>query len=77
MWTLKSQIFAGFEEVDFFLEEEGVGAEIDVFFALDEAFDDFFDVGVEQRFAAGDGDHGGAHDRRRRRRSIVRGEDFS
>jgi hypothetical protein len=56
----EGEIFAGFEEVDFFLEEEGVGAEVDVFFTLDEAFDDFFDVRVKQRFTAGDGDHGSA-----------------
>ena len=56
----EGQIFARCEKVDFFLEQKGVGAEVDVFFAFDEAFDDFFDVGVEEGFAAGDGDHGGA-----------------
>ena len=53
----KGQIFAGREEIEFFLEQERVGAEVDVLFARDEAFDDFVDLGVHQRFAAGNGDH--------------------
>ena len=56
----EGEIFAGREEVDLFLEQQGVGAEVDVFLAGDEAFDDLADVGVEEGLAAGDGDHGGA-----------------
>ncbi len=40
----EGEIFAGLEEVDFFLEQQGVGAEIDVFFPGDEALDDFVDL---------------------------------
>ena len=51
------QIFARLEEMEFFFEQQRVGAEIDVFFARDEAFDDFVDLRMHQRFAAGDGNH--------------------
>ena len=40
----ESQIFAGLEEVEFFFQQQCVGAEIDVFFPRDEAFDDFVDL---------------------------------
>ena len=53
----KAEVFAGLEEMEFFLQQQGVGAEIDVFFARDQPFDDFVDFGMHQRFAAGDGDH--------------------
>jgi hypothetical protein len=56
----EGEVFAGLEEIDFFLQKQGVGAEVDVFFALDEAFNDFLDLGMEEGFAAGDGDHGSA-----------------
>ena len=47
------------KEVEFAFEEKGVGAEIDVFFAGDESLDDFIDLGMDEGFAAGDGNHGG------------------
>jgi hypothetical protein len=50
----EGQVLAGFEEINFLLQEQGVGAEIDVFFAGYEAFYDFPDLRVEQRFSAGD-----------------------
>jgi hypothetical protein len=40
------------------LELKRVGAEIDVLLARDEAVDDFDDLRVQQRLAAGDGHHG-------------------
>ena len=42
------------------LEFERVGAEVDVLFARDEAVDDLDDLRMQQRLAAGDGDHGRA-----------------
>ncbi len=56
----EGQVFAGLEEIDFFLQQQGVGAEVNVFLAGDQAFDDLADLRVHQRLAAGDGDHGGA-----------------
>ena len=55
----EGEIFSGFKEIDFTFEEEGVGAEVYVFFAGDEAFDDFIDLGMDEGFTARDGDHGG------------------
>jgi len=55
----EGEIFGGFKEIDFAFEEEGVGAEVDVFFAGDEAFDDFIDLGMDEWFTSRDGDHGG------------------
>jgi hypothetical protein len=54
------EILARFEEIDFFFEQQGVGAEVNIFFAFDEPFDDLFDLRVKKRFAAGDGNHRGA-----------------
>jgi hypothetical protein len=56
----EGEVFGGLEEIELALEEQGVGAEIDVLFAGHEAVDDFVDLGVDQRFAARDADHGGA-----------------
>ncbi len=42
------------------LEFERVGAEVDVLLARDEAVDDLDDLRMQQRLAAGDGDHGRA-----------------
>lgn len=47
------------EFVEAFFEEEAVGAEVDVFFAIDQSLDDFADLGMEEGFATGDGDDGG------------------
>jgi hypothetical protein len=55
----EGEIFGGFKEIDFAFEEEGVGAEVYVFFTGDEAFDDFIDLGMDEGFTAGDGDHRG------------------
>jgi len=55
----EGEIFGGFKEIDFAFEEEGVGAEVYVFFAGDEAFDDFVDLGMDEGFTSGDGDHWG------------------
>jgi hypothetical protein len=56
----KCEVFGGLEEVDLAFEEEGVGAEINVFFAGHEAFDNLVDLRVDERFTARNGDHGGA-----------------
>ena len=56
----EGQILAGLEEVDLFFQQQRVGAEINVFLAGDQAFDDLVDLRMHERFAAGDGDHGGA-----------------
>jgi hypothetical protein len=51
------QIFAGLEKVQFFLEQEGVRAKVDVLFARDETLHNFFDLRVHQRLAARNGNH--------------------
>ena len=56
----EGEVLAGLEEVQLFLEQQRVGAEVDVFLARDQAFDDLVDLRVHQRLAAGDGDHGRA-----------------
>jgi len=53
----EGQVFAGLEEVELFFEEQRVGAEINVFLARDEAFDDLVNLRVHQRLAARDGNH--------------------
>ena len=56
----EGEVFGRFEEIDFSLEKKGVRAEINVFFACDEAFDDLVDFRMDQWFATGDRDHGGS-----------------
>jgi hypothetical protein len=56
----EGEVLGGLEEIELALKEQGVGAEIDVLFARDKALDDLVDFGVDERFAAGDADHGGA-----------------
>jgi hypothetical protein len=56
----EAQIFAGLEQVQLLFEQQRVGAEINIFLARDQAFDNFVDFWMHQRFAAGDGDHGGS-----------------
>ena len=51
------QILAGLEQVKLFLQQQRVGAEVDVFLARDQAFHDLGDLRMHQRLAAGDGDH--------------------
>ena len=53
----KGQVLTGFEEVQLLFEKERVGAEINVLFARDQAFDDFVDFRVHQRFATGIRNH--------------------
>src|SRR5579871_3148119 len=53
----EGEVFARLEEMELFFEQQRVGAEIDVLFARDEPLDDFVDLGMHQRLAAGDGDH--------------------
>ena len=54
----EAQILAGLEQVQLFFQQQRIGAEIDIFLARHKAFDNFVDLGMHQRFAAGDGDHG-------------------
>ena len=56
----EGEVFGRFEEIDFSLEKKGVRAEINVFFACDESFDDLVDFRMDQWFATGDRDHGGS-----------------
>ena len=56
----EGEVLARLEQRDLFLEQQRVGAEVDVFLARDQAFDDLVDLRMHQRFAAGDGDHGRA-----------------
>ena len=53
----EGEVLAGLEQVDLFLQQQGVGAEVDVFLARDQAFDDFLDLRMHERLAAGDADH--------------------
>src|SRR6185437_7822991 len=46
------------EAIDLLLEQQRVGAEIDEFLALDDAFNDLLDLAMEQGLAAGDRDNG-------------------
>src|SRR5580704_2830929 len=41
-------------------QEKGIRAEINIFLACDQAFDDSANLGMHQRLAAGDGNHGGS-----------------
>ena len=56
----EGQVLARLEEIDLFFQQQRVGAEVNVFLARDQAFDDLVDLRMHQRLAAGDGDHGGA-----------------
>ena len=51
------EIFAWLERGQLFLEDQGVGAQIDIFPAIDESFDDFRNLRMQQGFASGDADH--------------------
>ena len=53
----KRQILAGLEEIELLLEKQRVCAQIDVLLAPDQTLDDFVDLRMHQRFAAGDGNH--------------------
>src|SRR5208283_4009784 len=53
----EAQIFAGFEQVQLFFQQQRVGAEIDIFLAREQAVDNFIDLRMHQRLAAGNRDH--------------------
>jgi hypothetical protein len=53
----EGQVLAGLEEMNLFFQQQGVGAEINIFLARDQAFHDLADLRVHERLAAGDGDH--------------------
>ena len=56
----KGEILGRFKKIDLSFEKEGVGAEINIFFPGNESIDDFIDLGMDERFTARYGDHGGA-----------------
>jgi hypothetical protein len=56
----EGEIFTGGEEVELFFQQQCIGAEIDLFLSGDQALDDFVNLRVHQRLAAGDRNHGGA-----------------
>ena len=53
----EKQVRRRLEEVQFFLEQERVGAQRDEFPARDDAFDDLADLLVDERLAAGNRYH--------------------
>ena len=54
----KRQVLARLEQIELFLEQQRVGAEIDIFLARHQAFHDLADLRVHQRLAAGNAHHG-------------------
>jgi hypothetical protein len=54
------QVLARLEEMNFLLQQQGVGAKIDVFLARNQPCDNLVDLRMHQRFAAGNGNHGRA-----------------
>src|ERR1700677_1923950 len=54
----ESQVLTGLKESDLLLEQQSVGAEIDVLLPRHQAFNNLANLRVHQRFAAGNGDHG-------------------
>jgi hypothetical protein len=54
----EAQILAGLEQVQLFFQQQRVGAEIDIFLARDQAFNNLGDLRMHQRLAAGDRNHG-------------------
>ena len=55
----EGKIGAGFEPVQFLLEKQRVGAEIDEFLTSGDTRDDVADLGMNERLAAGDRNDGG------------------
>ena len=51
------QVFAGLKEMQFFLQQQRVGAEINVLLPRHQPFDDLVDFRVHQRLTAGDRNH--------------------
>jgi hypothetical protein len=56
----KGEVLRGFEARERFFELEGIGAEVDEAFLLDQAGDDLVDLRMEERFATGNRDDGSA-----------------
>ena len=59
----EGQILAGLEQVNLLFQQQRIGAEINVFLARDQAFDNLADLRMQQRLAA--------RDRHRRRAAFV------
>ena len=53
----EGEVLARLEQVELFLQQQRVGAEVDVLLPRDQPFDDFVDLRVQQRLAAGDANH--------------------
>ena len=53
----ESQVLARLEEMNLLLEQQRIRAQINVLLAGDQALDDFVDLRMHQRFAAGNGNH--------------------
>src|SRR5215471_10254499 len=56
----ESQILAGTEQINFFLEQQRVGTQIDVFAALHQPGNDLTNLRMHERLASGNADHGRA-----------------
>ena len=56
----KRQVRRRRELIELFFKQKRIGAKIDELLAPDDAFDNFHDILVYQRFPPGDGDHRGA-----------------
>src|ERR1700733_459285 len=56
----KGEVLAGLEQTDLFLEQQGIGAEIDVLLPRHQTLNDLANLRVHQWFATGNGDHGRA-----------------
>ena len=54
----KREILAGLELVEFLVEQESVGTEINVLLARQDAFNDLCNAGMHERLASGDAHHG-------------------
>jgi hypothetical protein len=48
----EGEIFGRLKEINLSFQKEGIGTEINVFFAGDESFDDLVDLGMNQGFAS-------------------------
>ena len=53
----KGQVLAGLEKMQFFFEQQGIGAEVDILFPRHEPFHNPGDLRVHQGLAARDGYH--------------------
>ena len=54
----EGQVLTRLEEMNLFFQQQGVGAEIDIFLARHQALDDLTDLRMHERLAAGDRHHG-------------------